>query len=571
METRKSRTSAFAALLLLARLSTAIVFERQDINLTALPDAASIVNRLQYTANCTDASVWHNNLPWDSAGLVTGAGSGSSSVNIAFLRSALPSEYQNSSDATLTDFYNDMSTGQLFNLGWLGTAVDDVEAVCLAPVDEQKYSLDRLNPTQNCTATAQFLSDLGWLAGPQSYNPSASANDSSWLDFIYYALPKDEQANITDVELDVYYDHISVSSTSSNNSNIQDFLQRAYTDCKTMMCEVQGYTGNPDIGGIGVLASYTAEAALVTLYFFAVNAEIYIYGLHPVPQKNPSRFLKAFRRASDDLLDGALFFSLSISSAGWVSLHSGRSYYEKIVFTSANVLALSALFAFIAMFPGQYLKKRGHVLFMLVGGILVESSIQFVAYLIKQSNTYPDYRCLHDNFKGRYHPVVFESLFFLLVGLSLVIGAIALWYWLGHKDEVKQWRRSHEPLKGVHLWGFRARVLIEVVAIMVVWAECIYLWKIRGIMAEVAGNSWSEGAWGFGQILALFVWAPPLLSIGTTLLLPTWMTGKVEEAGGDGEEEEQEETKVESPRTIYIPDKNVPVTTTAVDIVERGK
>jgi len=302
----------------------------------------------------------------------------------------------------------------------------------------------------------------------------------------------------------------------------------------------------------------------VTLYFVAVNAEIYHYGLHPVPQKNPSRFLKAFRRASDDLLDGALFFSLSISSAGWVSLHSGRSYYEKIVFTSANVLALSALFAFIAMFPGQYLKKRGHVLFLLVGSILVESAIQFVAYLIKNSHDYPDYNCLHSHFNGRYHPVVFESLFFLLVGLSFVLGAIALWYWLGHKDEVKQWRTSHEPLKGLHLWGFRARVLVEVVAIMVVWAECIYLYKIRGIMAGVAGpTSWSENQWGFGQILALFVWAPPLLSIGTTLgtsiscssrsfisrmlsltrtVLPTWMTGKGEE-GGESDGEEQEEQK----------------------------
>lgn len=269
-----------------------------------------------------------------------------------------------------------------------------------------------------------------------------------------------------------------------------------------------------------VLASYTAEAALVTLYFIAVNAEIYMYGIHHLPQKNPSRFLKAFRKASDDLLDGALFFSLSISSAGWVSLHSGRSYYEKLVFTSANVLALSALFAFMAMFPGQYLKKRGHVLFLLIGGILVESSIQYIAYMAEHSELkYSDYYCLHDNvhFKGRYHPAIFQSLFFFLVGLCLVGSMAALWYYLYHKDEVRHWGKTQDPLSGLHLWTFRARVLVEVVAIVVVWTECIYLWKIRHMMAEVAGSSWSEGAWGFGQILALFIWAPPLLSIITTL------------------------------------------------------
>lgn len=266
-----------------------------------------------------------------------------------------------------------------------------------------------------------------------------------------------------------------------------------------------------------VLASYTAEAALVTLYFIAVNVEIYLYGIHPLPQKNPSRFLKAFRKASDDLLDGALFFSLSISSAGWVSLHSGRSYYEKLVFTSANVLALSALFAFIAMFPGQYLRKRGHVLFLLIGSILVESSIQYIAYLAEDSHRYPDHECLWDHFRGRYHPVVFQALFFFLVGLVLVGAAVVLWYYIYHKAEVMQWANNHDPLSGVRLWAFRGRIFVEVIAISVVWTECIYLYKIRYIMKEVAGDSWSEGAWGFGQILALFVWAPPLLSISTTL------------------------------------------------------
>jgi hypothetical protein len=184
------------------------------------------------------------------------------------------------------------------------------------------------------------------------------------------------------------------------------------------------------------------------------------------------------------------------------------------------VLALSALFAFMAMFPGQYLKKRGHVLFLLIGGILVESSIQYIAYMAEHSELkYSDYYCLHDNvhFKGRYHPAIFQSLFFFLVGLCLVGSVAALWYYLYHKDEVRHWRKTQDPLSGLHLWTFRARLLVEVVAIVVVWTECIYLWKIRHMMAEVAGDSWSEGAWGFGQILALFIWAPPLLSICTTL------------------------------------------------------
>jgi hypothetical protein len=254
MRLRNCRTSAFAVLLLLVRLSTSMVIERQDVNLTALSNATDIVNSLQYTANCTTAKAWHDNLPLDLAGDVTGAGSGNNPVNIAFLRSCLPLEYQNLNDTTLAAFYDDMATGPLESLDWLGTAVDDVETVCLAPKLEHDLPLAQLNTTQNCTATAEFLSGLGWLQKPQPYNSAKSGNDSSWLDFIYYALPPEIQENITDVELDVYYDHIA---TSYNDSDIFNFLNDGYNKCSNRLCEVQGYTGNPDIGGIGVSASPT--------------------------------------------------------------------------------------------------------------------------------------------------------------------------------------------------------------------------------------------------------------------------------------------------------------------------
>jgi hypothetical protein len=256
MDRGNCRASAFRVLLLLAGLSASMVVERQDIDLTALPNAAAIVNNLQYTANCTAAALWVSNLPLDTAGLVKGAGNGSSSINIAFLRASLPSEYQNSSDTALAEFYNDMSSGSLFNLEWLGTAIDDVEAVCLAPTLEKNVSIDRLNATQNCTATAHFLSDtLGWINETKPYDPSISANDSSWLDFIYYALPPAVQNNITDVELDVFYDHISTTATSGNDTALVNFLTGAWNSCKDRICTVQGYTGNPDIGGIGVSPS----------------------------------------------------------------------------------------------------------------------------------------------------------------------------------------------------------------------------------------------------------------------------------------------------------------------------
>jgi len=246
MDTRRSRSSIFAALLLLARLTfaSAIVVERQDVNLTSLPNAASIVDGLEYTSNCTTAALWFNNLPANGT-----AGRGSNSINIAFLRSSLPLQYQNSSDAEIAAFYDDMSSGPLSSLAWLGTAIDDVETACIAPQFEKQVSLSQLNATQNCTATAEFLSSLGWISAPQTFNPNTSSNDNFWIDFIYYALPPAVQDNITDVELYVYYDHIL---SSESDSAINAFLNSSFHLCQNDICEVQGYTGNPDIGGIGV-------------------------------------------------------------------------------------------------------------------------------------------------------------------------------------------------------------------------------------------------------------------------------------------------------------------------------
>jgi hypothetical protein len=171
------------------------------------------------------------------------------------------------------------------------------------------------------------------------------------------------------------------------------------------------------------------------------------------------------------------------------------------------------------MFPGQGIDKRGYILVILILGILAESGVQYIVYLTENNNIkYSDYTCLHRRFETQgYHPAVFEALFFLLVGLALIGGAVALWYKLSHKDQLKQRKEHHEKLTLLERWVFGARIFVEVVAIAVVWVECVYLYKIRHIMAQIAGASWSEGQWGFGQILALFIWFPPLLDISGTL------------------------------------------------------
>lgn len=239
--------------------------------------------------------------------------------------------------------------------------------------------------------------------------------------------------------------------------------------------------------------------------------------------KIPERFLAALGQASEGLLDSALFFSLAISSAGWVSFVSGQSYYEKLAFTSANVLALSALFAFLGLFTREGRRKRGDfILVLMLLGILTESAIQYIVYISEPNERYDDYACLNIQFQGHgYYPTVFEALFFLLLGLSVIASVVALirarYYRTGRSDGRTASTLSEANLERrrgiIDVWVTRTRIFIQTIAIAVMWTELVYLWKIRTIMSQIAGDTWLEGEWGFGQILALFVWLPPIIDI----------------------------------------------------------
>ncbi|KAF4627480.1 hypothetical protein G7Y89_g10681 [Cudoniella acicularis] len=526
-------TNAIAVKLSQVSTATKLSLEtRADMNLTALTNVTALIQELDFTNDCTVSIPWYKNLPNN------GAGFGNDTLNVEFLRTALPPQYEDATDAEVAAFYNELSFGALSDSGWIGTAKDDIETGCIAPQFERQISLSNLNATQNCTATAIFLSSLGWLAGPQSYNTD-SYNDSAWLGFLYAALPPQDQNNITQLELFVYRNFFL---TDANTQSITTFLDDSYYSCQKDICMVQGYTGNPDISGIGVMISYSVEAVLVTLYFAVINLRIFM----KAAGGSTSKIHEGLKKSSDGLLNGALFFSLSISSAGWVSFHSGRSYYEKLVFTSANILALSALFAlfaFIVMFAKErYLKKGDYIIEgTLLGVILLESTVQYIVYLREPTEKYQDYECLHAQFLDKgYRPTVFEALFFLLLGLSILAGIVALLLSLTSKG--KEYTRtfavgSDRPTSDSAAWLSKryywliwywiatlcadfTRVLIQVIALVVMWVELIYLWRIRHIMSNIAGNTWSEGAWGFGQILALFVWLPPVLDLVMWLALP---------------------------------------------------
>lgn len=151
-------------------------------------------------------------------------------------------------------------------------------------------------------------------------------------------------------------------------------------------------------------------------------------------------------------------------------------------------------------------EKRGQwIPSFMIAAILVESAIQYIVYLTQSNDKYDDYACLHLQFQADgYNPTVFEALFFVLLGLSVLAGIVGI-FWLG-ASATREVKTIRDLVNGT-------RIFVQIVGIIVMWVELVYLWKIRNIMSGIAGATWSEGQWGFGQILALFIWFPPVIDI----------------------------------------------------------
>lgn len=215
---------------------------RSILDLTSTTNSTAVVQKLDFMTDCAVAISWFDKLP------TSGAGFGNDSTNVEFLRMALPAQYLNESDDQISTLYNEMSFGNLSRIAWFGMAKNVIQIGCIAPQIERQLSLASLDPSQNCTSTAQFLSSLGWLSGPQVYTANGH-NENSWLPFLRAALPATVQSNITELELFSYRTYFLATETIDN---INSFLREAYDACQRDLCEVQGYTGNPDIGGIGV-------------------------------------------------------------------------------------------------------------------------------------------------------------------------------------------------------------------------------------------------------------------------------------------------------------------------------
>jgi hypothetical protein len=223
---------------------------------------------LNYSLDCTSSTAWYDQTPryHISQDVVNCFGNATEAVNINFIRGALVGSAANYTDLQVSRMYVRL-TEVLTNATdaeemWCNQVVDDVETACILG-DLINVDYADLPLGTNCTKFAAYITFLDerppdiqlWF----DYSLTFSTNLEQVplvVDLIRSAVPEQYQ-NSTDLQLWAVYNHWIWTSYMGLVNNITAVTKpdpsiAATAKCRTAICDVAEYTGNPDIAGIGV-------------------------------------------------------------------------------------------------------------------------------------------------------------------------------------------------------------------------------------------------------------------------------------------------------------------------------
>jgi hypothetical protein len=205
------------------------------------------------------------------------------------------------------------------------------------------------------------------------------------------------------------------------------------------------------------------------------------------------------------LIGNALFFQLGLAIAGLATLWQLGSFYESLMTQHGILLATLGLISALLLKPDfSSIDIFNHCLLFVVfiiTTIVIETTIStFVQF---GPGHYVDGLCLQSKMGKYIHP---KTWALSLVVLPLFVIGMGVWNWLPSKE----WKdslshRVKRLLSYIH-------ILLQFSAVILTCAVMGMMWSLRKDMQVIAGPSWTEASWGFGQILAVWVWAPVPLS-----------------------------------------------------------
>lgn len=89
------------------------------------------------------------------------------------------------------------------------------------------------------------------------------------------------------------------------------------------------------------------------------------------------------------------------------------------------------------------------------------------------------------------------------------------WNWADHGRRL--YKRMPTLLDSWFKWASYGAWVLSFLSIPLMWFNIAFVVRVRHAMGVVAGDTWSENQVGFGQVLALLIWAPVILGFALSL------------------------------------------------------
>ncbi|OLN87840.1 hypothetical protein CCHL11_00092 [Colletotrichum chlorophyti] len=394
---------------------------------------------------------------------------------------------------------------------------------------------EQLNFTSNCDAWGRWLAAM---LQPDPWEDSKTTRGISIeLSMILYGSAMPPGYNTTYYEVGLWFTynmyHTEVPANGSTPAYwafSPRFSRMVFTDpktrCQAQFCKAVGYTGNQDLCGIGVVASYYLEAILGTMYLVAftihqirrhVNANIYQSAGSTKKQGFGGRILDSFRGSLDMFLGGAMLIAVAMLVASvYASITSRQERKQpnpelpsgEAVYEMALALIASNFSVFPVMLLYALVKHDGHrkwlhrsVLFLLWG---LSAAVVYLAP--RAEIDYDERKSGRQNFdcdqRGSQYWHVVKATQFLVIALPLLWLLITVFVTTGFKIPGmvdKPWVRR---------WRSCWRLLVAWVNLCVMWGILGYFTHFRQKIINAAGGLDKNDKWTFGQVLALAAWVP---------------------------------------------------------------
>ncbi|KAL6150255.1 hypothetical protein ACJBU6_10562 [Exserohilum turcicum] len=252
-----------------------------------------------------------------------------------------------------------------------------------------------------------------------------------------------------------------------------------------------------------MLATYTIQAILVTLYLFAILG-VRLDKLPPQVQSSRilSRTLHSVQHSTAEFLSASSVFSLSILIASIISI----SYYEELrpmTWILALIISLNSVFpvAILHISTSTMLRRSKGRVFMwfiidiLLIGLTVRSSILFAEFSAYDAwIEYETNPCARISLHGI---AVFSHIIagFLCLGITGYIVDFMV-------SVIRNRPAMMVRLPDIAQWG------VVGVCICTMWGFLGWLLNLAIKIQSRAGDNNKDSEWTFGQVLSLATWVP---------------------------------------------------------------